>query len=618
MILSIRELFGKEGDFMKKRTAAAIAAAGVLSAGAAAKFCFENADFNKRCEACSKVFKKALFSLSANVPYPPKEEKTDSKDRFSSNVLIKSRGDEKGGAWYLGYSKKSILPNDIGTKKYCIAGNTRLPANFAKGVLDGIFVRTVALSAGEESEKAVFAEVDCIGISNKCISEIRERLKDFCKENNVSSLNILSTHSHSSIDTCGIWGEILDVIKYNKKAIKKGEKLKNSCDEEYMEFLYGVVEESVKEAVLSMKKGKLYSAYMGKNSYAAINEAKGEMSVSQRGLAGYVWDRREPIDCSTQLLRLRFKPNDRNEKETYIVNFAAHPYINGLKIKDKGNGDMISGDFVYHLGETFEKYGANMLFINGAVAAVYPKRLYADALTLKDQARAFGEEVGRIALSMTLENKKIYKDEFLSPESYEKEMGIFGGGRKSDYRKWLDKKGGGVVKETLLEPIMELSTNDVNLDVENPIFHLVGKLNIGKYNILSNGSGFTSFTEVGALSLGGGKVKAAFVPGELEPAVLSGSYAVEAEYSYSKKDFSQKPLCAVAGDSDLVVFGLCNDAIGYIIPDNDFLMMFLGTTKKMKKLFGSHYLEIFSFGKNTAAHVVKGFEKALGRLYGEK
>ena len=92
MILSIRELFGKEGDFMKKRTAAAIAAAGVLSAGAAAKFCFENADFNKRCEACSKVFKKALFSLSANVPYPPKEEKIDSKDRFSSNVLIKSRG----------------------------------------------------------------------------------------------------------------------------------------------------------------------------------------------------------------------------------------------------------------------------------------------------------------------------------------------------------------------------------------------------------------------------------------------------------------------------------------------------------------------------------------------
>ena len=30
---TIRELFGKEGDFMKKRTAAAIAAAGVLSAG---------------------------------------------------------------------------------------------------------------------------------------------------------------------------------------------------------------------------------------------------------------------------------------------------------------------------------------------------------------------------------------------------------------------------------------------------------------------------------------------------------------------------------------------------------------------------------------------------------
>lgn len=601
---------------MKKKTAALFAAT-ALAAGAAAKYGFENADFNKRCEACSKVFKKALFSLSAGVPYPPREN-NGSVQRFSSNVLLKSEASNKNDAWHLGYSKKSILPPDVNEKKYCIAGNTRLPANFAKGVLDGIFVRTVALSAGKDGEKAVFAEVDCIGISNKCIAEIRKRLEGFCSENNIASLNILSTHSHSSIDTCGIWGEILDVIKYNKKAIKKGEKLKNSCDVQYMEFLYGVIEESVKEAVLSMKKGKLYAAYMGKNSYAAINEANGEMSVSQRGLAGYVWDRREPIDCSTQLLRLRFKPNDKNEKETYIINFAAHPYINGLKIAGKGNGDMISGDFVYYLGETVEKYGANMLFINGAVAAVYPKRLYSDVLSLKDQAHAFGEEVGRIALSMTLDNKKIYKDEFLSPEGYEKELGIFNGGRKSDYSKWLEKKGDGVVKEKLLEPKMELCTNDVSLDVDNPIFHLVGKLNIGEYNIKSDGNGFTSFTESGVLSLGGGEVKAAMVPGELEPAVLSGSYAARAEYSYSKKDFSQKPLCAAAGDSDLVVFGLCNDAIGYIIPDNDFLMMFLGTGKKMKKLFGSHYLEIFSFGKNTAAYVVKGFEKALERLSQEE
>ena len=55
--------------------------------------------------------------------------------------------------------------------------------------------------------------------------------------------------------------------------------------------------------------------------------------------------------------------------------------------------------------------------------------------------------------------------------------------------------------------------------------------------------------------------------------------------------------------------GLSNDAIGYIIPDNDFSMMFLGTGKVMKKLFGNHYLEIFSFGKNTAVNIADKFKE---------
>ena len=59
---------------------------------------------------------------------------------------------------------------------------------------------------------------------------------------------------------------------------------------------------------------------------------------------------------------------------------------------------------------------------------------------------------------------------------------------------------------------------------------------------------------------------------------------------------------------DLTVFGLTTDACGYIIPDNDFSMMFLGSNKFMQKLFGNHYLEIFSFGKETASTLVRAFK----------
>ena len=41
-----------------------------------------------------------------------------------------------------------------------------------------------------------------------------------------------------------------------------------------------------------------------------------------------------------------------------------------------------------------------------------------------------------------------------------------------------------------------------------------------------------------------------------------------------------------------VVFGLANDAIGYILPDNDYAMMLD---------FNAHYHELLSLGKGTAS-----------------
>jgi hypothetical protein len=37
-------------------------------------------------------------------------------------------------------------------------------------------------------------------------------------------------------------------------------------------------------------------------------------------------------------------------------------------------------------------------------------------------------------------------------------------------------------------------------------------------------------------------------------------------------------------------------------------MMFLGSNKFMRKIFGDHYLEIFSFGKETASTIVNAFK----------
>ncbi len=594
-------------------------ALGVGAASATAAYLglkkLEKMDMNERCDMCSKKFVNAISKLQEGLPDPPTDKNTDfNNTKISERVYLKEN--LKNAKWSLGYSQKSIVPEDIDTKKYCIAGNTRLPANFANGVLDDIRVRTVVLDDNSGRGAIVLSSVDCIGISNKNVSEIRRRMAEFSEKNNISHINISSTHTHSSIDTMGIWGEIIKVIFNNRKVLKKGEgELLDSCDNEYMEFLFDIICQSIKEACLNKTQGKLFESYMGKASQEGITD---ESSLCERGLYGYVWDRREPNDCSTQLLRIRFVPDDKNQKETILLNFGAHPYINSLKYKGVGNGDLISGDFIYNLGEFIEKNNYNFIFFNGPVAAVYPNRLYSDRIDLKSQAKAVGEEIGRVSLAMTMDKDSIEKSPVFNPSAYESMSGLFRENEHSLYSKWIELKGDQVIEEKEVAPRLNLTVKKVSIDVDNPIFYCIAKHRIGNFTILPGENGkYTSLTEIGLLELGESR-KIAFIPGELEPAILSGSYATQKEYSYSKKDFSSVALKNAAQDEELTVFGLTNDAIGYIIPDNDFSMMFLGTGKYLKKLFGSHYLEIFSFGKNTAVSLAEEFKKICEEIRSEK
>ncbi len=555
-----------------------------------------------RADMLSRGFVKTISKFSSGLPEPAVN--SDAEEILGAEQKDLICENAKNAKWILGYSQKSILPDDILTKEYCIGGVTRLPARFPKGVLDDIRVRAICLGT-TEGALTVFAAVDCIGLSNRCIKIIRQRLADFMKENNVASVNISSTHTHSSIDTMGIWGRIIEVFRNNRKVLIKGEgELMDSCNREYMEFLYSRVIEAIKEAVGCKEEGKLFKAYMGSSSENSVAE---NASLKERGIKGYVWDRREPNDCSCQLLRLRFVPDNKAKKETVLVNFSAHPYINSMSEPGKGTGENISGDFVYSLCEYLESAGKNAIFFNGAVAAVYPSRLYADVYTFENQAKAVGNEIGRITLAMTKSNEEIYKDELLSPEAYENGSVIFSD-RVSNYRTWVEKKGDEIIEEVELEPVIKLRTKEVPIKVGNPIFELISKCRVGNYTVSkSDNKQYESVTEIGVLELGN-KLKIAFIPGEIEPDIISGGNTLKKEFSFAGEDFSEPALKDVLEYEELTVFGLTNDAMGYIIPDNDFSMMFLGSNKFMRKLFGNHYLEIFSFGKETASTLVKAFK----------
>ena len=67
--------------------------------------------------------------------------------------------------------------------------------------------------------------------------------------------------------------------------------------------------------------------------------------------------------------------------------------------------------------------------------------------------------------------------------------------------------------------------------------------------------------------------KLLLLPGELFPELVFGG-ALSAEESATGKgaEINPKLLCDIVGDENILVFGLANDELGYVLPPNDFIL----------------------------------------------
>ena len=100
------------------------------------------------------------------------------------------------------------------------------------------------------------------------------------------------------------------------------------------------------------------------------------------------------------------------------------------------------------------------------------------------------------------------------------------------------------------------------------------------------------------------------VPGELVPQLVYGN-VVDKTQSYLGTDWELEYTSELVGEGKTVlVMGLCNDAIGYIVPDNDyapFIADSLWNTEMGEKLFGKpqrHYEEMLSAGSKAGSTVI--------------
>lgn len=499
----------------------------------------------------------------------------------------------ENACWKLGYSNTSLVPANWKDRDLYLGGYIMLENMFSNKVdyvIDDMKARVIAIEDGSGRGVSVFATIDCIGMTNNDIKEIRKAFASKADSKyRLNAINVSSTHAHSCIDTEGLWTDMLSkVLKNIPKAITHIGTPEQGTNADYMKYLY----EQVANAMLA----------------ACDNMTPGEMTFSRKNIGDEYFNNKNRSSASalmTDMVRLEFKPFDEKYDPTMIINVAAHPDVAGLPTdfvveSDAVNtGRQISGEYIYYMGELLSSAGYNCMFFNGAIAGIYMSRGATndgqDTYWRADQSARYGQELGRIALAMNMTLDEIktgeYKDILYNEETIKKEMEYAGDGYSLWCKDWTP------VTAEKVDPIFNIVIKTVRVPVTNPLIQLAGKLNLANYNVIITGIGkYAIEVEIGYIEFGK-QLKAVMMPGEICQDLIVGGSSLTADDSYSGKDFEYPCITEMFKDENIICFGLTNDAIGYVVPDNDYCMA----------IAFDHYQELISLGKNAASSIMAGF-----------
>lgn len=343
---------------------------------------------------------------------------------------------EEGAQWHLGYSNVSLIPEDYDNGTYYIGGYIA-PENGFTNVVEGIAeipglgkddmkARCIAINdGGTDNGTVLFATIDCIGITNSDIKDIRALLADFAAANNIVSINIASTHTHSCIDTEGLWTKNLAKIAMNgiNNGMNTGEELQQGTNPEYMAFLKQKVADALMDAFFDLKPGTLTYAMkdIGEDYFQNKNRPTSGQIIEFDENGNIVSDGKRKI-AMTEIHRFVFTPDDETAIPTMMLNMAAHPDVAGLPT-DSNSGREISGDYIFYCGQYLEKAGYNFMFFQGSIAGIYMARTATgdnvETFQRVEESQRYGYELARILLSLTLTEEEIKADPIINSNAKE-------------------------------------------------------------------------------------------------------------------------------------------------------------------------------------------------------
>lgn len=493
------------------------------------------------------------------------------------------------GRWSLGYAQEVITPDDLYTKAYYMGGFN--VANRITDKYDDIKVRTVVLDDGSGRGKVAFSVVDAIGICNADVRRIRDKLADFARQNNIVSINVGATHCHSCIDTQGIWSmfgfwarQPLTLVNSLFSPFVDGVDPMPGVDTDYLESIFEKTAKSVRDACAAMETGVL--------DYCVLNAPQ------------YFSYRKDPLKFIENIYKLTFTPDDARSTPTIIANFGAHPEAVGLKTDDNP-AKALSGDFVPYIERVVNGGGCNFMFLQGAVGSMITTDYHdtSDGLNLNRYGGCvrYGEEIGFVLLGMGKTEAQCLAEvvDWEREDATLKALGDAAEGYKPWYEGWE------YVPVTRVEPILNIAVREIIIAADNPAVEVIGKVKALNNLLLKDrhtGEYYT-VTEVGYLEIGEG-IRVLMSPGETVPELVIGGVSLGAENSVGRTDFEYDPLEEYI-DGCLLVFDVMNDAIGYIMPDNDYGIV---AFRWLNGRVGKHANGLlFSIGEHTASTLIENF-----------
>lgn len=287
------------------------------------------------------------------------------------------------------------------------------------------------------------------------------------------------------------------------------------------------------------------------------NRSEGTLYYSSKACPSMFYDGRNPYSIDNKIHLFRFVPNADGKKEIYITNFGAHPINLGWSNTE------ISGDFPYYIEKevTTEK-NADFIFIQGAIGGA----IHAD----------MGPQNGIPEDLTSYEKMKEYSN-IVADILYE-----------------LAEKGEAV------KPILNVRHAQVDFEVNNFIFLLVASADLCNVTPFKEDGKVYLSSEIGYVEIGK-KIKIIEAPGEALPELIYGGF-YSADEACNGTEYPYEGIATCFNEDDeVLVFGLCNDAVGYIVPDNDY----------SSSGDEGHYEETVSTGSKSATAFSKAFFELL-------